>query len=72
MNTSDPNADLMSNKFIEFLVGMTAKSKVASQGRYSDNIELPPMSSFSIQMAQSLTVLFNCLLNSEQGFFGYV
>ena len=51
LSTIDPDIDLLNNKFIEFLVTMTVKSKKASQGRYSDNIELPPMSSYSIQMA---------------------
>jgi hypothetical protein len=51
LSSGDLDSDILSNKFIEFVVAMTAKSKVASQGRYSDNIELPPMSSYSIQMA---------------------
>ena len=72
LNGSDSDADISSNKFIEFVVAMTNRSKVASQGRYSDNVELPPMSSYSIQLAQSLTVLFHCLMNSDQGFFGLI
>lgn len=68
----DGAGGLIENKFIEFVTAMIAKSKVASQGRYSDNVELPPMSSYSIQMAQTLTVLFTCLMNCEQGFYANV
>jgi hypothetical protein len=44
----DADADILSNKFIEFVVSMTNKSKVALQGRYPDNFDLQPMSSYSI------------------------
>jgi len=57
-----------SNKFLAFVEKMIDRSRIASQGRYSDNERLPPLSTVAIQLIECLTVLFTCLMNSEKAF----
>jgi hypothetical protein len=51
----------------EFIYALSEKALTESQGRYSDNLELPPMSPKLIHLSTTLNQVFICLASCPEG-----